>query len=186
MVEHQPKSEPVKQRMRIHRKYRTTSTRTSITRITDSEFIERKVLEIENSFQPARYPLRVGHIVGFDAPGCDILSFKTEDHREKFRSGKDRNINNVIRFIEVKGRKNEGAEIELRGNEQNAAVKYGKRYYLYRLYQADKNKFILSILQDPINADEAIEPSVYVHLDRASTTEQYEITGGSTPNNNDL
>ena len=92
MVEHQPKSEPVKQRMRIHRKYRTTSTRTSITRITDSEFIERKVLEIENSFQPARYPLRVGHIVGFDAPGCDILSFKTEDHREKFRSGKDRNM----------------------------------------------------------------------------------------------
>ena len=138
-------------------------------------------MEIEESFQSSRYPLRVGQLMGSDAPGCDILSFKSAEQRDKFRSGEDRDRGNVLRFIEVKGRKNESAKIELRGNEKNAAVKYNDRYYLYRLYKSNENDYILSILQNPLASDEALEASVYVDIDCAKNMEQYEISGGILP-----
>jgi hypothetical protein len=85
----------------------------------------------------------------------------------KFRSGEDRNMSNIRRFIEVKGRKNESAEIELRSNEKNAAVNYHDRYYLYRLYKSGENHYTLSILQNSLGSNEALEASVYIHIDRA-------------------
>lgn len=180
-VEHQPKSTPTKQKMRIQRKSGKHSKHTPTNRVIDPEFVERIVMEIEASFQPSRYPLRVGQLMGSDAPGCDILSFNSAEQRDNFQSGEDRGMDKVLRFIEVKGRKNEDAEIELRGNEKNAAVKYGDRYYLYRIYNSSKNDYILSILQNPLNSDEALEASVYVHIDRAKKMEQYEISGGILP-----
>jgi len=180
-VEHHPKPPPTKQKMRIQRKSGKHSGHTTTNWVTDPDFIERKVMEIEESFQPSRYPLRVGQLMGSDAPGCDILSFNSAEQRDKFQSGEDRDMGNVLRFIEVKGRKNEGAKIELCGNEKNAAVKYQDRYYLYRLYKSGENDYILSILQNPLASDEALEASVYVNIDRAKKMEQYEISGGILP-----
>jgi len=73
-------------------------------------------------------------LTGTEAPGCDILSFENATDRNNFKSGKDRNTDQVKRFIEVKGRKSQGAKIELRGNEKDAARKYGDRYYLCKRY----------------------------------------------------
>ena len=182
MVEHHPQDAPNKQKLRIKRRSKKNSKKGTSYRITDSDFTERKVMEVESSFTPARYPLLVGQLTGSDAFGCDILSFDSEEKRDNFKSGENRDLGLVERFIEVKGRKHEGAEIELRGNEKDAAVNYGKRYYLYRLTRSGENEFTLSILRDPYDATEALEASVYVHLNRAKELEEYEVSGGLAEN----
>jgi len=180
-VEHQPTPTPTTQKIRIQRKTRKHSTHTTTHRVTDAEFSERKVMEFEVSVQPPRYPLLVGQLMGTDAPGCDVLSFGSAGQRDKFKSGEDRDLNKVSRFIEVKGRKHEGAEIELRGNEKDAAVKYANQYYLYRLFKSGENCYTLSILRNPLASQEALEAAVYVHLNRASKMEVYELSGGMAP-----
>ena len=177
-VEHHPQPAPTRQKMRIQRKSGIHSGNSTTKRVIDPDFVERKVMEFEESIQPSRFPLRVGQLMGSDAPGCDILSFDSAADRDKFQSGQDREMSNILRFIEVKGRKNENAEIELRGNELDAAIKYGERYYLYRLFWSGENGYSLSILQDPHASDEALEAAVYVHLNRANAMEQYEMSGG--------
>jgi hypothetical protein len=145
---------------------------------TDGDFAEKKVLEIEESFDPARYPLRVGQIVGSESFGCDILSFDTEIKRDNFKNNKDRNWDQIDRFIEVKGRKHNSAEIELRGNEKNAASKYNEKYFLYRLHKVSDDNYLLSILKNPLADSDAIEQSVYVNLDKSAKKEVYEVSGG--------
>ncbi|MFV2044531.1 MAG: DUF3883 domain-containing protein [Anaerolineales bacterium] len=180
-VEHHPQPAPTTQKMRIKRKSGKPSSHTTTYQVTDPDFVEQKIMEIEASFQPPRYPLRVGQLMGSDAPGCDILSFDSSEHRDMFQSGEDRDMGRVRRFIEVKGRKHKGAEIELRGNEKDAAVKYGARYYLYRLFKSGESDYTLSILKNPLSSEEALEASVYVHLNRAKHMEEYEISGGILP-----
>jgi hypothetical protein len=180
-VEHQPKSGSARQKLRVQKKSSKHNGQTTTHRVTDPDFVERKVMEIEASLLPPRFPLRVGQLTGSDAPGCDILSFDSAEQRDRFQSGEDRDIRKVRRFIEVKGRKTEGAEIELRGNEKDAAVKYGDRYYIYRLFKSGDNTYTLSTLQNPLASEEALEASVYVHLNRAIGMEEFEISGGITP-----
>lgn len=175
---HTPENGPNRQKLRIQRTTKSTSGNVTSYQVTDYEFVEKKIFEIEENFQPPRYPLRVGHLMGSVAPGCDILSFDCKKKREMFKEGTDRNLNNVSRFIEVKGRRSKNSEIELRGNEKDAAVKYGKKYYLYRLFRTDESKHMLHILQQPLAAKEALESSVYVHMSRAKNTIEYEINGG--------
>jgi hypothetical protein len=146
---------------------------------TDGDFAEIKVLEIEESFDPARYPLLVGQIVGSESFGCDILSFDTEIKRDNFKNNKDRNWDQIDRFIEVKGRKHNSAEIELRGNEKNAATKYNEKYFLYRLHKVSDDNYLLSILKNPLADSSAIEQSVYVNLDKSAKKEVYEVSGGT-------
>ena len=81
----------------------------------------------------------------------------------------------------MKGRGAQAAEVELRGNEKDAANRYAERYYIYRLYKCDDGSFGLSILQNPVADDAALERSLYVHLDRAEDTRRYELIGGSKP-----
>lgn len=180
-VEHQSQPAPARQSIRVQRNSSNHTSHSTTHRVTDPEFVERKVMEIEASFEPPRYPLRVGQITGADAPGCDILSFNCAEHRDKFKTGEDRDLNKVIRFIEVKGRKHEKAEIELRGNEWDTAVEHSDRYYLYRLYKSGENDYTLSILHNPLDSKEALERSVYVHLNRAEKMEKYEVSGGMLP-----
>ncbi len=181
-IEHHPQAAPDRQKIRIQRIGDRVSGHTITHRVSDANFVERKVMEIEESFLPARYPLRVGHLTGSEAPGCDILSFANAEDRDAFKSGDNRDFKKVVRFIEVKGRKHEGAEIELRGNAKDAAVKYGKRYFLYRLSKSEGADYTLSILRDPIASEEALEASVYVHLNRSTEMEEYDISGGILPN----
>lgn len=146
--------------------------------VTDGNFAESKVMEIEENFEPARYPLRVGQIVGSNSFGCDILSFDTEEKRDNFQNNKDRNWSQIDRFIEVKGRKHNSAEIELRGNEKTAAYKYKEKYFIYRLHKVSDNNYLLSILKNPLADSDAIEKSIYVNLDKSAKKEVFEVLGG--------
>ena len=141
-------------------------------RVTDGALCERKAKEFERSGTPKRYPLPVDHITGFEAPGVDILSFKSHSDREKFKNPKTQDFALVDRFIEVKGRSNPSAKIELKGNELKKAQEEGARYYIYRVFQNEEG-FHIATLRNPLACDEAITPVVCVDLDRANSTERY-------------
>src|SRR5262249_22024313 len=118
-------------------------------RVTDGDFCERKAMEFEEASDPPRWPLRVSQVMGTEGPRCDIMSFATMEAREAFRRGANRDLNSVLRFIEVKGRRDAGAIIELKGNELSAAERYGDQYFLYRLFEAEDGTFELSVLNNP-------------------------------------
>lgn len=178
-VTHEPTAPTQRKDLQI--KKTTSSSRTqskTATTKTDADFAEQKVVEFESAAKPRRFPVLVSQITGNLSLGCDVLSFASEQDREDFMTGENRDLSRVLRFIEVKGRKNEGDSIELQGNEKSAATAYGKKYYLYRLHESTPGEFVLSILQDPLAQTEALEPAVYVNLNRAKRTERFEITGG--------
>ena len=150
----------------------------SLHRVTDADFCERKATEFEEASEPARWPLPVGQIMGTEGPGCDVLSFLSEEAREAFRLGPIRDMKTVARFIEVKGRGNAAATIELRGNELSAAERYGERYFLYRLFEAEDGTFELTVLQNPLMHKEALQPAVHVGMEKAEATLRFSLIGG--------
>jgi hypothetical protein len=147
-------------------------------RVTDGDFCERKAMEFEEASDPARWPLPVGQIMGKEGAGCDLLSFSSREAREAFRLGPTHDLNTVNRFIEVKGRSNAGASIELRGNELSAAERYGERYFLYRLFEADDGTFDLTVLQNPLMHKEALQPAVHVIMQRTDAVQRFSLYGG--------
>ena len=157
----------------------TAGTRTvSEHRVTDGDFCERKAMEFEEASDPARWPLPVGQIMGTEGAGCDLLSFASQEALEAFRQGPTHDLNSVIRFIEVKGRGNAGASIELRGNELSAAERYGERYFLYRLFEADDGTFELTVLQNPLMHKKALQPAVHVIMQRTDAMQRFSLSGG--------
>ncbi len=176
----QPKSAPNRRKLSVKKVSRTGGGGAISYTPVSGELCEMKVLEIEESFETPRFPLWVGSYTGNLAFGCDILSFATEEAREQFRSRENRDLNLVERFIEVKGRKDKQAEIELRGNEKKAALEYGDKYYLYRISQISAHSFTLSILKNPLLDPEVVDHSVYIDLDRSSKTEVFEIVTHTT------
>lgn len=172
---HEPKNPVAKLPLKIRTVNRGTRLAHRV-QVTDGDLCERKAIEFEEYSDPPRWPISVGHMTGYDAPGCDILSFDTEEARSLFIE--KRNLQTVSRFIEVKGKGSADATIELRGNEYQAASKYKNRYFLYRLHRTTNNNYELSILADPFSHQEALAPSVHVSLDRAEMTQRYELEGG--------
>lgn len=166
------------QKIRIQTITTPSQTTAVIRRITDGTFCEHKALEFEESDVPPRFPLLVSHTVGSQGSQCDIISFGTSEARENFRAGPSRDVNTVLRFIEVKGRNNAAAIIELKGNELSAAETYGERYYLYRLFEADIGNFTLTVLQNPLKHKEALLPAVHIDLNRAVNRKQFNLSGG--------
>ncbi len=177
-VEHEPTDPPTRRKLQIQKKSGGTTKTIPGHLVTNGAFCEKKAMEFEERDNPPRYPLLVSQIKGISGYGCDILSFNNPQDREEFKSGKNRDLKKISRFIEVKGRKNQSIAIELKGNELNSAAQYGKRFYLYRLYKPGADEYYLSILQDPCNQKEALEPSVYVDLNRAHTTEKFILIDG--------
>ncbi|MCC7264522.1 MAG: DUF3883 domain-containing protein [Candidatus Latescibacteria bacterium] len=116
--------------------------------------------------------------MGAEGPGCDVLSFATQEEREAFRRGPIRDLNTVVRFIEVKGRGSAAATIELKGNQLSAAGQHGERYFLYRLFEAEDGTFELTILQNPLKHKEALQPAVYVGMEQAKATQRFSLIGG--------
>jgi hypothetical protein len=175
-VKTSPKPPPTKQKLRVKSRRSFTTGWSRSYQPVSGDFVESKIMEIEESFTPPRYPLLVGQYMGDEGLGCDILSFGSEEARERFRSNKHRDLREVERFIEAKGKGSGGASIELRGNEKKAAKEHSTKYYLYRLFKSPTGEFILSILQNPINDADAIEHSLYVHMDRSKQREEFEIS----------
>jgi hypothetical protein len=148
-------------------------------RVTDGTFCEYKAIEFEKCDVPPRFPVRVGNITGFQAPGVDVLSFATEQDREQFIAG-DRREALVARFIEVKGRSSEGAKIDLRDNEVKAARKYQDKYYLYRVFHRGDASYELAVLKNPIADETGVRPFYEVNLEAATRTEEFSLAGGIT------
>jgi hypothetical protein len=147
-------------------------------RVTDGDFCERKAMEFEEAADPPRWPLAAGHIVGAQGPGCDILSFATEEERKAFETGQTRDLNTVVRFVEVKGRGSSEATIELKGNELSAAERYAERYFLYRLFETEDGDYELTVLQNPLIHKEALRAAVHVDMKCAPATRRFSLMGG--------
>lgn len=114
----------------------------------------RVVEEFERVDSPPRFTVRASHLHGSDTFGCDILSFATPDSRDRARDQNAVSLDEVVRFIEVKGRTSRSAPVELTENQRAAAIRYGSRYYVYRVY-ADNSRsgcYEVAIMQDPTRA----------------------------------
>jgi len=56
-------------------------------RVTDGTFCEYKAMEFEEHDTAPRFPVRVGNITGWHAPGVDVLSFASAEERASFLAG---------------------------------------------------------------------------------------------------
>jgi hypothetical protein len=135
-------------------------------------------MEFEQSFVPPRFPVRVSHITGREGAKCDILSFATAESRDTFLANQPGDLDTVDRFIEVKGRNDSAASIELRGNELSAAEEFGDRYFIYRLSESADGTYLLTILQNPLCHKEALRPAVHVILENTASTQLFSLSGG--------
>ena len=149
-------------------------------RVTNGTFCEAKVMEFESSDTPARFPIPVGQVTGLDAPGVDVLSFESEEKRRLFLSAEKRDWSLVARFIEVKGRKDGAAKIDLRDNALTAAREHKGRYYLYRVFDRGDGTYGLAILKNPLHDARGTRQYYEINLDAAVGTEEYDLTGGMT------
>jgi hypothetical protein len=177
-IPHTPSGPPVRVECRVSRQGPTgPRKRAGSRRVTDGLFCEYKAIEFEEHDAPPRFPVRVGNITGWDAPGVDVLSFASAEDRANFLAG-DHSEARITRFIEVKGRSSEGAKIDLRDNALEAARKYKDKYFLYRVFDRNDDSYALAILKNPL-ADETGVKAVYeVNLDAATRTEEFSIVGG--------
>lgn len=153
--------------------------------VTDWEYCERMAEAFENSAEPRRFAVRVGHVTGYEGPRCDVLSFKTEEGLKALLANKRIPSGDVERFIEVKARANEKAKIVLKGNALDAARDYAERYYLYRFHEEPDGALTLTIVQNPLK-QEATSYQVEVDLDRSEATKfRLSRRGVSTDNETD-
>lgn len=141
----------------------------------DGEKCEIMALPFEEQNDPPRFALGVGHITGLHAPGFDLVSFESPEDRSNFQNQETRDWSKVLRFIEVKGRSSSSAKIELKGNELRAAREYGDRYFLYRFYEEADGHYLVSILENPLTAEEAKAHVIEVDLERANATQRFEF-----------
>jgi hypothetical protein len=145
-------------------------------RMTDAARAEQLAERFEESDGQNRFPLPVSHLQGKLAFGCDILSFASSEDKDRFLQEFDTDL--VARFIEVKGRGNPAAEIDLAGNELAAAKSYGERFYIYRVYESAPGTFELATLNNllQVNADVAYR----INLLKQTTTREWIVTAKST------
>lgn len=179
---HTPQPPPVRRPIVVRNVQRTPAKHGEGRNIVDGERCERMAEAFEAQDSSIRYALGVGHITGLDAPGFDLVSFESEGDRALFQNPSTRDWTTVQRFIEVKGRSSSTAKIELKGNELKAARKYGDRYFLYRFYEAAHGQFYVSILKNPMAAEESKETIIEVDLDRANATQRFEFVIDSDEN----
>jgi hypothetical protein len=151
--------------------------RTESRRVTDGLFCEYKAIEFEEHDTPPRFPVRVGNITGWAAPGVDVLSFASAADRATFLAG-DHSEARIARFIEVKGRSSEGATIDLRDNELEAARKHKDKYFLYRVFDRGDGSYSLAILQNPLADETGVKAFYEVNLDAATRRTEFNIVGG--------
>jgi len=176
--EHEP-SPPNKPKEVIRRKEKVITTDGGVTRrVTNWKRCEELAVVFEESEN--RFPVKVSDIVGYKGPKCDVLSFSSAEQRIKFQqlSSGEKQINDVERFIEVKGSVNEKGAIDLKGNELTAAKTYKNKYYLYRMYEKTQNEYYVLIVVDPLNQKEALEEIWEVIPDRAKDASRFHIEIG--------
>jgi hypothetical protein len=123
----------------------------------------------------SRFPEKVSHFQGFEAYGCDILSFISKENLENFRSKPDMKL--VERFIEVKGRVSNIGSVTLKGNELKCAQNNGKRFFLYRVYESEKSgEFELVETPDPLGIEMgALKIQYEIHPFRTKCSRHWDV-----------
>lgn len=127
-------------------------------------------------FEQARElcPLRVSQVQGQQGFGCDILSFRSEADRDRFKLDPSQS-DLVERFVEVKGRNSPTGSIQLAGNELKAAREHGDRYFVYRVHETDRpGQFEMAIIRDPVAA-KPIEVKYELNPYRVESTELWDV-----------
>lgn len=142
-------------------------------RVTDGDLCERLAYVFEE--QEGRFPILMGNITGVEGAGCDIFSFASAEDRSRFEANEPRDMSLVFRFVEVKGRSDSGAKIDLRGNEFACARRETERYFLYRFGDPGDGTYSLTILQDPLQEEGAITRAVIVDLDAAKKSQRFDL-----------
>jgi len=139
----------------------------------DPDRAESLALRFEES--QGRYPVKVSHIRGFEAYGCDILSFVSEEASSIFRQNGNPDL--VDRFIEVKGSSNEKGSVALGGNELTSAQRYREKFFIYRIYEdVDTGLFELVSLGNPLDTEkEAFEIRYEINLFHANKSHMWEV-----------
>jgi hypothetical protein len=105
-------------------------------------------------WEQGRVALNVASLQGKRGPGCDLLSFASEEDRQLFIEAHSEGIGDtslVHRFIEVKG--GGDGTVELTDNEWEAAQEFGERYYVYHIQRSDKKHCRVTTLADPYHSD---------------------------------
>jgi len=136
------------------------------------ESISLKVVELfEANANPERYPIRVEHIKGFEAFGCDIVSVASKETKRLVEEGHTLNLADVLRFIEVKGRSNRTGLIELTENQLSSAETHKDRYFLYRVFRdpGDPAHYELAVLTNPADSK----------AKKVIRTTQFDLSAGS-------
>ncbi len=174
-IGHVQQSEKKFRNLVIRNVRRSAGRMTGRRQMVDGDKCERMAVSFEEQSNPPRFPLEVGHITGRDAPGVDLVSFDSAEKRDAFLNQQTRDWSKVTRFIEVKGRSSSTAKIELQGNELLAARKYADRYFLYRFYEDSDGQFMVSILENPMSAEEAKSQIIEFDLERAKATQRFEF-----------
>ncbi|MEX0827449.1 MAG: DUF3883 domain-containing protein, partial [Haliea sp.] len=164
-----PPARPQSRRRRIVRKKPAPGGSNNALQRTDEE----TTLEIVRLYEEnaGRFTLPVNHLQGEETPRCDIISFSSEEIRDSVRTSQMLNPDDVVRFIEVKGRSSRTSLVELDRNQRAGALEYRERYYLYRVYadRNDSSHFELAVLPNPANAP----------AERTTTLYQYDLREGS-------
>lgn len=134
---------------------------------------ENLALKFEESQE--RYPVKVSHIRGLQAYGCDIISLKSEKDVASFKEKNDLDL--VERFIEVKGSASEKGSVILRGNELYSAQTFRERFFVYRVYEEeDTGLFELITLGDPLDFEkEAFEIHYEINPFRSLKSHLWEV-----------
>jgi hypothetical protein len=174
---HTTKAPRAPRRIIVRRTPTSAGGKRSAHQITDGALCERLAFAFEE--EQGRFPIAMDNITGAEGAGCDIFSFESEDHRSRFKAAEPRDMALVSRFIEVKGRGDARAKIDLRGNEFECARRESKRYFLYRLYESGTGDYSLTVLQDPLHQEDAVSHFVTVDLDAADARQCFDLSPAS-------
>lgn len=177
-VHPQPPSEPDEPREPIRRKI-GVSLKAGVTHkqrsVADAGLCQQVAFWFEESEGQGRFPKMVDYFTGTEAPGCDILSFASEEACERYKESGDERL--VERFIEVKGRSASRGKVFLEGNELESARKRREKFYIYRVFDAGDGTFEVAILSDPLSGLTRVAHEVDVFHD--SRTRAYDVRTNS-------
>ena len=117
---------------------------------------EAETTELATRFEEleGRFVIAVSHIHGYGGPRCDLLSVAKKELRDFALEKRAIQLDQVVRFIEVKGRNQRTGAVELTENELLGAETYRDRYFIYRVFCDPANSTFreLAVLCDPIGS----------------------------------
>lgn len=151
---------------------------------TDPKVTEELALRVAMVFEEraGRHPLKVDHLQGWEGPGCDLVSFDTEEAMEEAVATERMVPAEVGRYIEVKGTTSPTASVELTPNEHDRAEELGERYFLYRVHVSSggEPRVQLAVLRGPAGSKaETISRSYSYDLTEEPQTEWYSLESPS-------